>query len=227
MSTARGGGSEERKGISRRYNTVIDWAKFGPPPERGGLAFLEEHYDVYSDDAKQNNYHTKSVLDATIASFLQQRPWLAGNRSSYMQSDNASNYRDPTTEVDLLSVGTRCFSEAGMGKDEGDGNGAVIKGKIRRVRDESNGIEHAEDLLQIGHNMGIKWADTRCAEHRSFTRRWRLRWPRFSVPYVLPLDDRRNAHHFLGIAGRGSVEDVHEGGWQGCGIWSWRENGAG
>ena len=146
---------EERKGISRRYNTVIDWAKFGPPQERGGLAFLEEHYDVYSDDAKQNNYHTKSVLDATIASFLQQRPWLAGNRSSYMQSDNASNYRDPTTEVDLLSVGTRCFSEAGMGKDEGDGNGAVIKGKIRRVRDESNGIEHAEDLLQIGHNMGI------------------------------------------------------------------------
>ena len=81
--------------------------------------------------------------------------WVAGNRSSYRQSDNASNYRDPTTEVDLLSVGTRCFSEAGMGKDEGDGNGAVIKGKIRRVRDESNGIEHAEDPLPIRHNMGI------------------------------------------------------------------------
>jgi hypothetical protein len=149
---------EERRGISQQYDTssrTIDWSKFSAAPDDGGLTFLEEHYDVYSNDAKQNNYHTKSVLDATIASFLRERPWLAENRQSFVQSDNAANYRDPTTEIDLQCVGTRCFSEAGMGKDEGDGNGAVIKGRIRRVRDEGNGIEEAADLLDIGASTGI------------------------------------------------------------------------
>ena len=37
----------------------------------------------------------------------------------------------------------RCFSEAGMGKDEDGGNGAVIKGRIKRARD-SNEIGGAE-----------------------------------------------------------------------------------
>jgi hypothetical protein len=149
---------DQRRSISRQYDNssrVIDWSKFGDASDDGGLAFHEEHYDVYSDDAKQNNYHTKSVLDATIASFLLQRPWLAANRASFVQSDNAGNYRDPITEIDLKCVGTRCFSEAGMGKDEGDGNGAVIKGRIRRVRDEGNGIEEAADLLEIGAGTGI------------------------------------------------------------------------
>jgi hypothetical protein len=95
------------------------------------------------------------VLDASIASFLRQHPWLAANRASFVQSDNTSNYRDPTTEIDLKCIGTGCFSEAGMGKDEGDGNGAVIKGRFRRVRDEGNGIKEAADLLKIGAGMGI------------------------------------------------------------------------
>ena len=43
-----------------------------------------------------------------------------------------------------------------MGKDEGDGNGAVIKGRMNRVRDERNGIECADDLLEIGDTMGIR-----------------------------------------------------------------------
>ena len=105
------------------------------------LGYLEGHFNVYCDDATQNAYHTHSVLDATIASFLEKRPWLASARPSFIQSDNASNYRSPTTEVGIASVGTRCFSEPGMGKDEGDGNGAVIKGRMNRVRDERNGIE--------------------------------------------------------------------------------------
>jgi hypothetical protein len=57
-----------------------------------------------------------------------------------------SNYRDPTTEIDLECVGARCFSEAGMGKGEGDGNGAVIKGRMKRARDEGHGIEGAKNL---------------------------------------------------------------------------------
>ena len=105
------------------------------------LGYFEGHFNVYCDDATQNAYHTHSVLDATIASFLEKRPWLASARPSFIQSDNASNYRSPTTEVGVASVGTRCFSEPGMGKDGGGGNGAVIKGKMNRVRDERNGIE--------------------------------------------------------------------------------------
>jgi hypothetical protein len=42
-----------------------------------------------------------------------------------------------------------------MGKDEGDGNGAVIKGRMKRVRDEGHGIEGANDLLDIGAGTGI------------------------------------------------------------------------
>jgi hypothetical protein len=119
------------------------------------LTFLEEHYNVYCSDSKQNNFHTKSTFDATIAAFLRQRPWLAKKRGSFVQSDNVSNHRDPTTEIDLECVGTRCFSEAGMGKDEGDGNGAVIKGRMKRARDEGHAIEGAEDLLAIGASTGI------------------------------------------------------------------------
>ena len=101
-----------------------------PAPAQGGLGYFEGHFNVYCDDATQNAYHTHSVLDA-----------LASARPSFIQSDNASNYRSPTTEVGIASVGTRCFSEPSMGKDEGDGNGAVIKGRMNRVRDERNGIE--------------------------------------------------------------------------------------
>jgi hypothetical protein len=50
-----------------------------------------------------------------------------------VQSEKASNYRDDTTEVGLLAVGTRCFSEAGMGKDEGDANGALNRAGMKRL----------------------------------------------------------------------------------------------
>jgi hypothetical protein len=156
MFVYRNPDTNERRQISLAYpGTSIDWSKFGKAPDEGGLKFLEEHYNVYCNDSKQNNFHTKSTFDATFAAFLQQRPWLATKRASFVQSDNASNYRDPTTEIDLDCVGARCFSEAGMGKDEGDGNGAVIKGKIKRTRDEGHGIEGAKDLLDIGAGTGI------------------------------------------------------------------------
>lgn len=100
-------------------HTDIDWSLFGPASdEDGGLKYLEEHFNAYCDDAKQNNFHTKSALDATTDMFLKARPWLRDARKGRMQSDNVSNYRDPTTEIDLTCIGTRCFSEAGMGKDD-------------------------------------------------------------------------------------------------------------
>jgi hypothetical protein len=73
-----------------------------------------------------------------------------------MQSDNASNYRDPTTEIDCRFIGTRVFSVEGMGKGEGDANGANVKGKLKRLRDEGNGIESASDLLALGNQMNLK-----------------------------------------------------------------------
>ena len=126
--------------FSHHHHHRLPWMR-RPAPAQGGLGYFEGHFNVYCDDATQNAYHTHSVLDATIASFLEKRPWLASARPSFIQSDNASNYRSPTTEVGIASVGTRCFSEPSMGKDEGDGNGAVIKGRMNRVRDERNGIE--------------------------------------------------------------------------------------
>ena len=69
-------------------------------------------------------------MEATVTSFVKARPWLGKRRCSFAQSDNASNYRGPTIEVDCGQLGSRCFSVAGMGKDEGDGNGAVNKRQL-------------------------------------------------------------------------------------------------
>ena len=72
-----------------------------------------------------------------------------------MQSDNASNYRDPTSEIDCCFIGTRLFSVEGMGKGQVDGNAATAKGKLKRMRDEGNGIESADDLLAMGSRMDL------------------------------------------------------------------------
>ena len=134
----------------------IDWSLFGrASDEDGGLAYLEEHFNAYCDDAKQNNFHTKSVLDATLGVFLEARPWLRDARKGRMQSDNAPNYRDPTTTIDLPFIGTYCFSEAGMGKDEGDANDAVIKGMMSRKRDSGSGIESANDIRAMTTEFGV------------------------------------------------------------------------
>ena len=146
----------ERDEIDAKYGR-IDWKLFGPASdEDDGLAYLEEHFNAFCDDAEQNNYHTKSVQEATIELFLEGRPWLCGSREARIQSDNASNYRDPTCEIDLGCVGTRCFSEAGMGKDEGDANGSVNKGHFKRKRDAGEGLESSGDLLRIAHDLGMR-----------------------------------------------------------------------
>ena len=145
----------ERAKIDAEYGPR-DWSPFGPASdEEFGLMFLEEHVNTYCDDPKQNAYHTKSLLDAVISLFLEGRPWIEGGREARVQSDSASNYRDPTTDVGCPCTGSRCFSEAGMGKDEGDANCAIIKQIIRRKRNEGNGIESADDLLAIGSSMGV------------------------------------------------------------------------
>lgn len=155
MFVYRNPSAAQRREISAKHG-AINWTLFGPASdEEDGTAFLEEHFNVFSDDAKQNSYHTKSVIDASLATFLESRPWLRGAREGRFQSDNACNYRDPTTEIDLLCIGTRCFSVAGMGKDEGDGNGAVNKRRLSRLRDEGFGIESAGNLRSMYYTMGI------------------------------------------------------------------------
>ena len=145
----------ERADISKKYPDV-KWADFGPASdEEGGRANLEEHFNAYCDDAKQNSFHTKSVMEATIKEFARGRPWLKIGRNAFVQSDNAANYRNPTTEIDILMIGTRCFSEAGMGKDEGDANGAVIKIGLKRKRDAGNGVESAGDIMALGFSLRV------------------------------------------------------------------------
>ena len=95
----------------------LDWELFGLTLDEGGSSLLEEHIDVYCDNAKQNNFHTKSLLDATVANFIKARPWLNSGRKAHVQSNKAPTYRDPTTEIDLLAVGTRYLSEAGIGRE--------------------------------------------------------------------------------------------------------------
>ena len=144
----------ERAEIDREHGPQ-QWERFGPArDEAGGLRFLEENFNVFCDDAKQGTFHTQSEVEATIRAFLAGRPWLDRSRCAFVQSDNASNYRDPTTEVMCRSIGVRCFSEAGMGKDEGDANAGVIKGLFASKLDEGHDLECAGDLFR--HATGFK-----------------------------------------------------------------------
>lgn len=58
------------------------------------------------------------MLEACTTRFLENKPWLRGGRKGGWQSDNATNYRDPTLLVDAIAVGSHCFNEPGMGKGE-------------------------------------------------------------------------------------------------------------
>ena len=154
--------STEREEISLQHGG-IDWSEFPAPPDGGGPAYCEEHAAAYCDDAKQDQFHTKSVMEATVTSSVKARPWLGKRRCSFAQSDNASNYRDPTIEVDCGALGTRCFSVAGMGKDEGDGNGAVNKRQLAAMRDGPDGrsfmcaadyTSASKSLTTSGQNYG-------------------------------------------------------------------------
>jgi hypothetical protein len=100
---------------------------------------LEEHTSVYRDDTKQNNCQTMPMLDATVANLTKARPWTNSGRKAPVQSYKAPNYRDPRTKIYLSAVGSPCFSEARMGKDEGDANDALNRGGMKRSRDEGGG----------------------------------------------------------------------------------------
>ena len=140
--------TEDRRKISE--NNEVDWSEFPIPPDKGGLSLIEEHVSAYCDDAKQDQFHTKSVMEATVKAFVTARPWLGKEHTGYMQSDNATNYRDPTIEVDCGVLGTRCYSVAGMGKDEGDGNGAVVKGQLAGTP-----VQCSADLLASSSKLRI------------------------------------------------------------------------
>jgi hypothetical protein len=95
------------------------------------------------------------MLDATVANLIKVRPWLNSGRKAFVQSDKAPNYRNPTTKIDLLAAGTRCLSEAGIGKDEGEANGALNRGGMKRSRDEVGGAKVAGSCLAIGESLKI------------------------------------------------------------------------
>lgn len=171
----------ERVQIDREHGPQ-QWEHFGARDEAGGLRFLEENFNVFCDDAKQGTFHTQSEVEAMIRAFLAGRPWLDRSRCAFVQSDNASNYRDPTTEVMCRSIGVRCFSEAGMGKDEGDANAGVIKGLFASKLDEGHDLECAGDLFR--HASGFKVKGERYGilkVDRSYERRVS---GRVSVPHI-------------------------------------------
>ena len=148
MFVYRNPNTNQRREISENHE--VDWSGFPIPPDKGGLSYLEEHVSAYCDDSKQDQFHTKSVMEATIKAFVTARPWLGKECAGYGQSDNATNYRDPTIEIDCGSLGTRCYSVAGMGKDEGDGNNAVIKGQLKGTAVQCSG-----DLLATSSKLSI------------------------------------------------------------------------
>lgn len=108
MFIFRNPSSPERATLKKDHPEFFDehadyWTSFPDPPDREGPVFVVEHYDVLSNDSKQNNFHTRAVMHATLDEFHRLHPWISQNRSGFIQSDQAVNYRDPTTEIDLVS----------------------------------------------------------------------------------------------------------------------------
>ena len=117
----------EREAIDKKFGNQ-PWENFGPAGDEDGAPhFLEEVFDIFADDAKQTTFHTKSNMEATIAVFLAGRPWLAEERRAFIKSDGASNYKEPTTELDIPVIGTRLISVEGEGKGRCDADDADVK----------------------------------------------------------------------------------------------------
>ena len=67
-------------------------------------------------------YHTKGGIECAVKQFLSNKPWIKEDvRSNGLQTDNASNYRDPIHIIDTPALGAAVFSERGMGKVRWDG----------------------------------------------------------------------------------------------------------
>ena len=67
--------------------------------------------------ALKTSFHTKSGIQCAVDQFLSNKPWIsADGRMSGLQTDNASNYRDPLHVLDTFALGAQVFSEQGMGK---------------------------------------------------------------------------------------------------------------
>ena len=152
--------NDRRKQLEREHSVVSKpgfWDGFPPPQEDGGPRFVTEHIHLLSNDSKQDVFHTQSVLDATLQDFIKDRPWLNEKRGAYCQSDQAGNYRDPSTEFNQVLIGVRCFSEANEGKDEGDSEAGRSKQALARYRNEGHDTEDETEFyraLQASQEAG-------------------------------------------------------------------------
>jgi hypothetical protein len=153
----------ERVAVSKDHPEV-DWSTFPPATDevdvdgKAGPFYLEQFFNEFSDNSKQDSFHTASGIQAGILNFVKSRPWLDEKRRCFLQSDGAVNYHEPTTEVDLYWIGTRCFSEPGEGKDWIDANSALVKCQMRRQRNkgffQQNAFQYfksAEEHVIIGN----------------------------------------------------------------------------
>ena len=56
-------------------------------------------------------YHTKGGIECAVKQFLSNKPWIKEDvRSNGLQTDNASNYRDPIHIIDTPALGAAVFS---------------------------------------------------------------------------------------------------------------------
>ena len=111
----------------------VSWTEFPPPVDEGGPFYLEQFFNEFCDNSKQDCYRTASGIKAAIIKlFVQTRSWLDEKRRCFLQSDGVVNYHEPTSEVDLHWIGSRCFSEPGDCKDWIDANSAIVKCIMRR-----------------------------------------------------------------------------------------------
>ena len=94
-------------------------------------------------------------MEATIAFFLAGRPWLAAERRAFVQSDGASNYKEPTTELDIPVIGTRLISVEGEGKGRCDADDANVKRGFYNRWNQGESLETAVELCRVASTMGL------------------------------------------------------------------------
>lgn len=153
--------SAERAAVSKD-NPDLDWSTFPPAVDEDGPFYLERFLNEFCDNAKQDSYHTAAGIQLGINNFVEACPWLDKERRCFLQSDGAVNYHDPTTEVDLYWIGSRCFSEAGEGKDWIDSNSAIVKSIMRRSRDQGNFFQQNACEYFVSAEEHVPSGNTNC-----------------------------------------------------------------
>ena len=89
----------------------VDWSKFPPVSSDSDVVpdLVSVHLQLISNDAKQNAFHTRSVMSAEAELIAEALPWI---EECVLQADSAGNYH--STEAVFNNLDAHNYSTKGQ-----------------------------------------------------------------------------------------------------------------